>query len=432
MSWIILYLKERTGDDHLNRVGVDVLEVSRIQRAIEKNGRFKDRIYTRREIDHIDKKNSHRTAGGLFSAKEAVSKLLGTGISGFSWKDIEVTSDERGKPRVTLHRQARRVAIEQGIEDIEISISHGDDTVVAVAVARVAEDHIEYDLEKLLPARSRETHKGDYGKVALVGGSRGMAGSIYLSSIASLRTGSGLVYTVVPDSISTVMEIKSVENIVIPVSDGGRGHLNKLDHMLVDKLCGVDAIGIGPGMSKNKDTVEFLRDLLGAVDKPYVIDADGINNLSSLKEEVRSLNRKIVITPHLAELSRFLEVPIGEIKKKREEYAEFAAKTYGLIVVLKGENTIVTDGINTYINKTGNPGMATAGSGDVLTGIIASLIGQGHDLFEASRIGVYIHGLAGDLARLQIGEYGMIASDIVSYIPKAIKRVECREELEHL
>lgn len=421
-------MKARTGDEHLNRVGIDVLDVNRIQKAIERNRRFKNKIYTENEIHHIEKKNSYKTAGGIFASKEAVSKLLGTGISGFSWKDIEIKSDKRGKPTVVLHNNARRIAGEQKLGDLEISISHSEDIVVAVALGTVREGQSGDLADKLLPRRSRDAHKGYYGKVALIGGSKGMAGSIYLSSISSLRSGSGLVYTLVPEAISTVVEIKSIENIVVSIKDKGKGYLNTVDKALLERLSDMDAIGLGPGMSKKEGTIEFLREILKKVDKPYVIDADGINNLAGLRGELKSFNRKIAITPHLAELARFIEVPISELVENRQAYAVSTAKTYGIVVVLKGRETIVTDGDRVYVNTTGNPGMATAGSGDVLTGTITSFVGQGYDIFEASKIGVYLHGLAGDMASYQIGEYGLIASDIVDYLPKAIRRVEYREE----
>ena len=187
----------------------------------------------------------------------------------------------------------------------------------------------------------------------------------------------------------------------------------------------MDVIALGPGFGVDDERIKFVEEILKNIDKPIVLDADGINCCSLAPDILLKKKGELVITPHPGELARLLGVSIGEIQKNREKYAKLTSENFNVITVLKGANTIVADKEGTiYVNKTGNPGMATAGSGDVLTGIISSFIGQGIESKKAAMLGVYLHGVAGDLAKTQKGEYGIIASDIVEYIPYAIMRLE--------
>lgn len=398
----------------MDNIGIDIIEIKRIESAIKKNSRFLDKVYTEYEKNYIKSKgkNYYRTAAGIFSAKEAVSKSIGTGIKEITWKDIKLYYDENGAPKV------KPIVLEDSIYSFEISISHNQETAMAVSICKYKKSYV-----KLFKKRDLDTHKGDFGKIGLIGGSSGMTGSICLSSMGALRTGSGLVYTIVPRKIENIIENKSLENIIIPIEDCGHGYfIENIENNAIEKIKELDVLGIGPGIGRNEETKKFLKNILSLFSKNILVDADGIKLLSELKTILKT-NRKVVITPHIHEFSIFTGETIDYINRNKEELTMKYAKKYNLIVVLKGHRTLVTDGIDIYYNKSGNPGMATAGSGDVLTGIITSLMAQGFAPFEAAKQGAYLHGVAGDLASEDKGEYGMIARDIVEKIPYAIKKL---------
>lgn len=252
-----------------------------------------------------------------------------------------------------------------------------------------------------------------------MGGSIGMSGSIYLSSMASLRTGAGLVYIICPKSICKILQIKSTEQIILPINADSFTY--KEEYM--DRICSYikdkDILAIGPGMGQDESLNLLISSVLDKFSGKIIIDADGLNAISYNTDILKS-SGKVVLTPHLKEFERLTNLSIDDINKDRIYYAKNFAEKYGVILVLKSEETIVTDGSKLYVNKIGNPGMATAGSGDVLTGIIASLLHR-MDSYEASCLGVYIHSLAGDLASYELGEDSIIASDIIKKIPDAMK-----------
>jgi len=398
-------------------IGIDISKISRFEKFLD-NEKFYNRVFTKNEIELINKRRGNRkleTIAGRFSAKEAVSKALGTGIGKIGFKDIEILNKENGKPEVFLCNKAKDICSKIIDNNLEVSISHDGEYVVSVAKeANTRSMEIDLELRDLLKKRVEDSHKGDYGKIALIGGSKGMCGSIHISSMAALRTGSGLVYTVVPNSISDIMQIKALENIVITVNK--EEVQNKKDFF--NKLT---AFGIGPGMGKNYE-YDFIRFFLEEFNKPIVIDADGLNIISKNIDKLPK-DKSIIFTPHEMEMSRLSGLPVDFIHKNREEVALKFAKEYNIVLVLKGHRTIVTNGEEIYINKYGNAGMATAGSGDVLTGIITSLAGQGYDTYSAAKTGVIIHGIAGDLAKDKLGEDGIIARDILENIPYSIKLI---------
>jgi len=278
------------------------------------------------------------------------------------------------------------------------------------------------EISHILPKRKKDLHKGDFGRVGIIAGSKGMIGAAYLSSIAALRSGSGLVYNIVPKSLYEIFSIKLIESIIIPVEDNNTGHfilnsLNEVEETIQNK----DVLAIGPGIGVDDERIEFIQNILINYNGPIVLDADGINCLA--QDPTILLKRKgpTIITPHPGEMSRLLNINIQKIQENRVKYSKNISNKYNIITVLKGANTVVTNGKDIYINPTGNPGMATAGSGDVLTGIIASFIGQGIVPYKAAILGVYLHGLAGDLAKADKGEYGLIARDILENIPYALR-----------
>lgn len=246
-----------------------------------------------------------------------------------------------------------------------------------------------------------------------------MAGSIMLSTMAALRTGSGLVYTLVPQGISSIIQAKSLENIVY--SFKGQSSLNK--DSIVDlqaKAQEMDALGFGPGLGREEDILDILSAVLDLA-IPTVVDADGLFAASKNVEILK--DKEVIITPHMGEMARLLGRTLEEVQENPMGIAIDTARIYNITVILKGPRTIVTDGSQVYINKTGNSGMASGGSGDVLTGIVTSLLGQGYGLYEAGVLGVYVHGLAGDFAARDKGEDSLIARDIISNLSNSIKVV---------
>lgn len=278
-------------------------------------------------------------------------------------------------------------------------------------------------MKKLLGKRRIDSHKGSYGRVGVIGGSSGFTGAPYLSSLSAMRTGSGYVYTLVPASLQTIMSIKLTEAIVRPIEDKETGHfiMESLQDVLM-YIKDMDAIAIGPGMGVDGDRTYLVKEIIKNAEIPMVMDADAINCIADNTEILNNHHSNIVITPHPGELARFLDIPVEVLQEKRVFYSELIAKKYNVVVVLKGHRTVVASPkLGIYINETGNPGMATAGSGDILTGMIASLLGQGLKTFDAAKLGVHLHGMAGDITRDNLGEYGMIAGDIAENIPLAIK-----------
>lgn len=400
-------------------LGIDITKISRFEKYIN-DKKFINRIFSDKEIEIINDKKGKRKLeliSGKFSAKESVSKALGTGIRGFDLKDIEILNDDLGKPKINLYNNAYELWNKKNLKKLEISISHDGEYVVTIVkeIDDINNFKLDKNINSILKKRIDNSHKGNYGKVALVGGSIGMCGSIFMSSMAALKTGAGLVYTIVPREISQILEIKSLENIVIPMDykdiDENKKFLNKMD-----------SFGIGPGMGK-KVNKEYIKFFLSNYNKKIIIDADGLNTISNDLGILRE-NKNIVLTPHEMEMSRLSKYSIEDIRNNREDISYKFAKEFNVVLVLKGNNTIVTNGKEIYINKTGNPGMATAGSGDILTGILTALTGQNYNLFDAVKLGVYIHGVAGDIAKNKIGEDGMIARDILDNIPLAMKIIK--------
>lgn len=398
----------------MQTTGIDIVDNKRIKKILEnRRDSFYKRIFSYDEIKYIEDKNhDYKTVAGLFSAKESISKAIGTGIGKVSFKDIEIYHHISGKPKVKFNKTNKAL---QGIESIEISISHEKEYAISIAMVNwdnLRDINVPKEVKGLLKKRKEDSHKGSYGKVGIIAGSKGMAGSNYLSSTAALKTGSGLVYSFVPDEMVDIMSMKFIEVIVKEIKEN-----------LLDSLKDLNGIVLGPGLGVDNYKINMVRELLLCYDNPIVLDADGINCLKDHQEVLRNRKGVTVLTPHPGELAKFLNKTIEDIEANRIYYAMYTSQENKVITVLKGHNTIITDGDKIYINKTGNPGMATAGSGDILTGIIISLICQGIEPLNASILGTYLHGLAGDMAALIKGQQGLIASDILEFIPTAIEKV---------
>jgi len=278
-----------------------------------------------------------------------------------------------------------------------------------------------------LPERPVDGHKGTFGRVSLAGGSLGLTGAVCLSSVAALRSGSGLVTACVPRSVQLLVAAFEPCVMTLGLPDDVAGLLPPTPAVIDEILQGRNAVGCGPGLGRSSAAASLTRALLLSAACPLVLDAD------SLQQELPPLLKQqrrcaCVITPHPGEFSRMTGLSSSEIAGSRERLAAEFAREYNTIVVLKGHRTVVTDGSRWFLNSTGNSGMATGGSGDVLTGILTSLLGQGLPAFEAAAIAVHVHGLAGDLAAEKYTPRGMIASDLLNCLPDAWKQLQTAPE----
>jgi len=275
------------------------------------------------------------------------------------------------------------------------------------------------DIQSILKPRNKFSHKGTYGHALLISGSYGMMGAAVLGAKSCLRGGAGLVTVHVPKCGYSIIQT-SVPEALTSIDE------SELIFTGISDISGYSAIGTGPGLGCDAGTINGMKRLLENVSVPLVIDADGLNILSEHKEWYNMLPENTILTPHPGEFDRLT----GKSASMYERYLkqlEFSA-TYNVIIALKGAHTIITspEG-NTWFNTTGNPGMATGGSGDVLTGLIVSLLSQGYTPLESTIAGVYIHGLAGDLAKTDIGEESLTASDLIDYTGKAFLKVNLRD-----
>ncbi len=281
------------------------------------------------------------------------------------------------------------------------------------------------DIRKLLPNRRPDTHKGDYGHVFVIAGSAGMTGAAALTSMGALLSGSGLVTLGIPKSLNPILAAKLTEVMTKPLPETDDQTLSEGAFSKIIKFAEkVNCVAIGPGLSRNSGTEKLVNELVVSLDKPMVLDADGINALEGNASILSSVKAPIVITPHPGEMARLVSLSREAIVKAKEKVAKNFASKYNVVCVLKGHRTVVAGpGGKAYVNLTGNPGMASGGVGDVLTGMIASFIGQGIKPFDAAKLGVFLHGLAGDLAAKEKGEISLIASDVLSKLPQAIKLI---------
>lgn len=274
------------------------------------------------------------------------------------------------------------------------------------------------DVLARLPSRKADAHKGDMGKVLMLCGSVGYTGAAALAAMGALRTGAGLVYLGVPSSIYEILATKLSVPIVFPLPErDGKLSIEAIQRINT-YLPTMDAVLIGPGLGISSGTEAVVKAVIQNYDGPVILDADGITVMSQHKNILRDRTGQTVITPHEGEFCRFTGKKLIE---DRMASAKSLAEQMGCVVVLKGHNTVITDGTQTYLNTTGNPGMAVGGSGDVLAGVIASLVGQGLSPLEAAACGAWLHGAAGDICAKMIGQYGMLPTDLLHVLPRLMK-----------
>lgn len=293
------------------------------------------------------------------------------------------------------------------------------------------DNSLKISINELIPLKERgkDTHKGSFGKVLFISGSKKYLGAPYFSAQSFLKAGGGLSYLATPKSISSFIASKGSEIVLFPQEETGSGSIsynNKRE--LLNFIDNVDFVVLGPGLSLENETCKLVRELGDKIKKPLLIDGDGLTALKDHLSIVKNRKYPTILTPHPGEFGRLINKNIEEIKKNRIKIIMDSAKEYDCIIVLKGAHSLIgcPDG-RIFVNITGNPGMATAGSGDVLTGTIAALFGIFQNQKETSaleygiRMGVLIHGYSGDLASKEIGEDGIIAGDILRHVPKAMK-----------
>lgn len=308
--------------------------------------------------------------------------------------------------------------------------------VAGITTPKILEDKVFYELvtfkkcRSIIRERLSDTHKGSYGHTLIVAGSSGKTGAAVLCAHASVRSGSGLVTVAVPQSVVNSVDEKITEAMSLGLQDGGKGFLSEISlGQVVSELSSKTSLAVGPGISVNQDTKNFLLKILAESQVPIVADADAVNIIAENKDLLKKLKVPVILTPHPGEMARLMGITTREVQLNRVKHAEKFAVSHKCYVVLKGARSVIAtpDGY-VFINPTGNPGMSSGGTGDVLTGVISGLISQKYSPLEACLLGTFIHGLSGDIAVKETGPSGITATDVANLIPKALKQVQVQDK----
>ena len=397
----------------MQRIGVDAVSVDRIALAVERSGQgFLDKVYTQAEQAYCAG-NDERFAG-RWAAKEAVIKCFdGTGIC-FPRRRIEILPGPNGAPRTRL------LGNDRGAQ-VEVSITHHSRLAVATAHLEIPEAGTMLSAPDavVIPPRPKDAHKGTFGTAVVLAGSLGLTGAAYLASTAAARTGAGLVRLLVADTIYPILATKCTEVIATPVSEVAPGAVGHAAYDSILRQLGAAEVGIiGPGLGRDSSTWRLVVDLAQHATVPLVIDADGLNALADSPRSKGRLGKNRVLTPHPGEMARLTGRTAEAINADRAGAARRAAREWGAIVVLKGAHTVVAhpDG-RVSEDPHEVPALATAGTGDVLAGIIGGLMAQGSEPFAAAVTGVYVHAAAGRRIADRLGDSGLLASDLLAEIP---------------
>ena len=275
-----------------------------------------------------------------------------------------------------------------------------------------------------LPPRRPDSHKGDYGRVLVLAGSRGRGGAAALAGNAALRSGAGLVTIGTAESVYPILAADVTCCTTRPFPETTAGTLSDKARAEILRFAeAFDVVALGPGLGRHPGTTRLVRELTLRIQKPMVLDADALNALAEDVEALKRAPAPRILTPHPGEMGRLAGLTTAEVQKARQLVALRFAREYRAVAVLKGHGSVVSDGRRVFVNPTGNPGMATGGAGDVLTGVIAALLGQKLSPFDAALLGAYVHGLAGDLAAKQFGQVSLIATDVLDSLPQAFLKL---------
>jgi NAD(P)H-hydrate epimerase len=274
----------------------------------------------------------------------------------------------------------------------------------------------------LLPQRRRDDHKGHFGHALVVSGSRGKSGAASLVAMSALKAGAGLVTVAAPDTAQKILATHSTEMMTEPIPETKDGSIStKALPLLLELAQDKDLISIGPGITRDKQTASTVRSLVKKTKIPVLIDADGLNAFEGFSKDLFGKKRKLIITPHPGEMSRLIGQSVKFVQDNRVEVCRNFAVTHHCYVVLKGYKTLISDPTGqVFVNPTGNPGLGTAGAGDILTGIMTGFLVQGIDILHALILSVYLHGFAADIAAGDLGEIPLMAGDVIDYLPDAI------------
>ncbi len=475
------------------RCGIDIIEIERIKSAFNKYKNFAGRIFTEDEIRRFAENGCRfEILAGMFAAKEAFSKYLGTGIGKTAFPDIEVCHNANGSPYIRLRgvksdasvsiSHCRKYAVAfvtgngQGVSQDGATAAGNDSAATAAMningiiakniltgdsntacdktadggsfkpcnapsadsnspttapaadnlhITRGAAQAPSYGgysraMSRLIPMRLSSANKGSCGRVSIIAGSKGMTGAAALSALGALRSGAGLVTALTPSSEQPILAVKLTEAMTVPLPHENGVISAAAADTVLESIQNADAVVFGPGLGKGRGILPLLERIVTEFTKTLIIDADGINALSA---NIDILNRKkcsVILTPHPGEMSRLSGLSISEIQSARIKTAEDFADRFDVTVALKGEGTVVAArGGKTAVNPSGNCGMATGGTGDVLSGVVAALAAQGCTPYDSAVLGVYLHGLAGDIAAAEKGVHGLIASDLCGALPAA-------------
>jgi len=395
-------------------VGVDVTVVARIAALLERQPRFAERIFTPGER-RISAGKPQRWAS-RWAAKEAVRKLCSSqGDPMPAYRDIEVVRGRGGPPRVHVRGAPTPIAL---------SLTHDGGLAIAVAVSeRPRREAALPDVPSgvLLADRPEEGHKGTFGRVVVVAGSKALSGAPRLAAMGAARGGAGLVEVCVPEAIHAIVAAGCLEVMPTPLPDGGSGTLTSEALPAVrERMRGADALVIGPGLGRSPETAAALLDLLVELPCPAVVDADALNIAAASGFNWRSCGQPIVLTPHPAEMGRLARIDTRAVQSDRIGVAERYAGIHDVIVVLKGAGTVVAANAHaTHVDTHRVVALATGGTGDVLAGLIGSMLSQGLSPRDAAVAGVAIHAQAGLMVQVRRGRAGALASDLIETLPAA-------------
>ncbi len=393
-----------------------------------RNPRFCSRVFGEREAARLSERGfSASSAAASFCAKEAYGKAMGTGLSGFDLREVQLLHRKSGKPELVLSGHA--LALSRGLR-FQVSVTHTEQYASAVVVGEgspvpLPESEGLRILRSMLKPRAADSNKGDYGRLLCICGSEGMAGAAMMSIGAALRCGAGIVEAALPRSLYPVVAARLAEPVFTLLDLQPDGQLSPSSEIsLRAAISRASAVLIGCGLGKSASARKELSLVLQNAEVPVVVDADGINLAAEHTDTIKAAEAPLILTPHPGEMARLMKTGAAEIQAHRRQVALGFAAEFGVTLVLKGAGTLVASPTGRlYRNTTGNPGMAKGGSGDTLAGMIASFAAQGIAPFESAAGAVYLHGLAGDRCAARLSQTAMLPTDMADALPELFLQI---------